>query len=536
MPRLCTTVWVCFWVGWTGLLLGGCGQVSSDNMTAVGDNEKIATVSGGQVSGIVTEGVAAYKGIPYAASPVGELRWKPPQAVVAWDGVRNGEGVGSACPQLPRTGDSPFPEATEPKSEDCLFLNVWTPAVTDTQLPVMVWYHGGSWSRGSGVAFTPDATQLAKKGAVVVTVNYRLGVLGFLAHPELTEESPHRSSGNYGFLDQIAALEWVQENIATFGGDPRRVTIFGESAGAWTVSILMASPLAKDLFHRGIAESGGRFQPQVHLAEARNGLPSAEDSGVAFAVAAGADSLQDLRLMSFEEVLAVPGYNRPKETVDGFVLPSEVRTAFAEGNYNDVPLIVGSNANESALAGPPGQPENLEEYREVVESQYGDLIEEFDAAYPVVTEADIPKAFSISGHRSFNLPMRQLARATAARGRSQTYMYYFSHIPPHPRSSDFGAMHTFEIPYVFNHLAQPDWLYQPYDFELADSMSSYWVNLASTGDPNGDGLPEWPPFDLSTEPYLEFGDTVATGRRLLKRELDFVEQFDQLQAMPGGER
>jgi para-nitrobenzyl esterase len=481
----------------------------------------IVSVEGGSISGTSEQGVRVYKGIPYAAPPVGSLRWKPPQPVASWNGMKHGDQVGPACPHLPRASDSPFPEALERKSEDCLYLNVWTSARSGAAEPVMVWYHGGNWARGSGVAFTPTGVPLARKGVVVVTVNYRLGALGFLAHPELTAESPHRSSGNYGFLDQIAALRWVQKNIAGFGGDPNRVTIFGESAGSWTVSVLMASPLAKGLFHRAVGQSGGRFAPQAFLSDSRNGVTSAERNGQAFLNAAGADTIATLRTMPAEQLLTVPGFTA-HETVDGWLLPDEVRTIYAQGRHNEVPLIVGSNANESAST---SWPKTLGEYRALVEARYGDMIGEFDEAYPVRNQEDIPAALNgVSGHGAFNLPMRTWARRTAG-GRAKTYMYYFSHRPPHPTRQELGAHHTFEIPYVFNHLAQPGWVYGKHDFHLADVMSSYWVNFAGTGDPNGKGLPQWAAYDLATESYLEFGDSVTLRHQLLKRQLDFVERF-----------
>lgn len=486
-----------------------------------GGGMAVVTVEGGSISGTTEDGVRVYKGVPYAAPPVGNLRWRPPQPVTRWTRVSDGDEPAPACPHLPRADGSPFPEALERKSEDCLYLNVWTSAQPGDAHPVMIWYHGGSWSRGSGLAFTPTGAPLAKKGVIVVTVNYRLGALGFLAHPELTAESPHRSSGNYGFLDQIAALQWVRKNIAAFGGDPNRVTIFGESAGSWTVSVLMVSPLAKGLFHRAIGQSGARFAPQAYLSESRNGVTAAEKNGQAFLRAAGVDSIQRLRMVPAAQLLTVSGFTA-EETVDGWLLPDEVRSIYARGRHHDVPLIVGSNANESAGG---TVPRTLGEYRAVVEKRYGDMIEEFDEAYPVRSETDIAGALNgFSGHRAFNLPMRTWARSTA-RGRAGTYMYYFSHRPPHPTRKELGAYHTFEIPYVFNHLAQPGWVYGKHDFYLADLMSSYWVNFARTGDPNGRGLPRWTNYDAANEPYLELGEIVALRHQLLKRQFDFIERF-----------
>ena len=477
-------------------------------------------VEGGFISGTTHDGVRAYKGIPYAAPPVGDLRWKPPQRVVSWNGVRDGSTVGAACPHLARAAGGFLPEVTEPKSEDCLFLNVWTAAKPGDKRPVMVWYHGGSWARGSGTVFTANGAPLVKKGVVLVTVNYRLGPLGFLAHPELTAESSHRSSGNYGFLDQIASLQWVQKNIAAFGGDPDRVTIFGESAGSWTVSVLMASPLAKGLFQRGIGQSGGRFAPQPHLTEDRDGVQSAEKNGIAFARAAGARSIKELRAIPADTLLKIPGY-RTEETIDGWVLPREVRAIFADRQHNAVPLILGSNADESVGG---ARPVTVAEYRKRMEAEYGARVKDYYAAYPVDRESDLRNAQRVGGHRTFNLPMRVWARLATAAGRSKTYTYFFSHVPPHPAREQLGAYHTGEIPYVFNDLGQHTWAFQPHDHRLADLMSSYWVQFAATGDPNGGGRPQWPSFDLENEPYLEFGGTVAVHHHLLKQEFDFLEQ------------
>ena len=501
-------------------------------MPATGQREAASTavrVDGGLVTGTSAEGIRRYKGIPFAAPPTGDLRWKPPQPVRPWADTRNGEAVGPACPQVPRSPNSVSKDPRERQSEDCLYLNVWTGANAGERRPVMVWYHGGGWRRGSGTNLSPTGAPLAKKGVVLVTVNYRLGALGYLAHPELTAESPNHASGNYGFLDQIAALEWVQENIAAFGGDPDNVTIFGQSAGSWTISMLMASPLAEGLFHRAIGESGGRFGPQPFLAEDRGGIVSAEEVGRAFVKAAGVDSISALRAVPVDKLLLVPDF-RTEEIVDGLALPEEVRTIFATRTHNDVPILVGSTANESATT---DVPTTLKAYRERVESQYGGFIKEFDAAYPVESESDIRKALrDVAGQARFNLQMCTWARMTTAAGRSKAFLYYFSHVPPHPRSNELGAFHTAEIPYVFDDLAQNTWPYHEYDSRLATLMSSYWVNFAKTGNPNGHGLPEWAPYDLANEPYLEFGDEVVSRHHLLKPQLDFLERFQQSRAAP----
>jgi para-nitrobenzyl esterase len=491
-------------------------------------------VEGGLISGATADGVSSFKGIPYAAPPVGELRWKAPQAVPAWDGVRECTAFGPQCPQAPYPQGSLYYSPPQKQSEDCLYLNVWSAAKEGEKRPVMVWIHGGALTRGSGSTRSYDGTAFAKKGVVLVTINYRLGPLGYLAHPELTAESPNQSSGNYGVLDQIAALRWVQKNIAAFGGDPKRVTIFGESAGSWSVNTLVASPLAKGLFHRAIGQSGGSFGPGTYLKEDRNKLVSAEKIGAAFARAAGADSIKALRSLPAEKIIEVFNNDaegkkfRTQPNVDGWVLPDEVRNIFAQGKQNDVPVIVGSNANEmTTLTTPAMLPKTMEEYRKRVESQYGQMAKELDALYPVKSEADIVAAHLGSlRDSSFTLPMRTWARLTAA-GRSKSYLYFFSHVPPNPNSKYLGAYHAGEIAYVFNNLNRQNTAYQEADYKLAETMSAYWVNFATTGDPNGKGLPRWSAYTREAEPYLEFGDTVRARNHLFKEQLDFLERFQK---------
>ena len=485
-------------------------------------------IEGGEVSGVVDRGIRVFKGIPYAAPPVGPLRWKPPQRVVAWTGVRDAAEFGAECPQTPYPGSSIYVRPAQPQSEDCLFVNVWTPAKSGAKHPVLVWIHGGALTRGSSISDTRDGVPLAKKGVVLVSLNYRLGPLGYLAHPELSAESPRHSSGNYGVLDQIAALEWVQRNIAAFGGDPAKVTIAGESAGAWSVNTLVASPLAKGLFIQAIGESGGRFDRTPYLSEDRAG-ESAESVGMAFAKAVGAESLAALRALPIEKLVTVQSF-RTQENVDGWVLPNEIRTIFANKHHNRVSVIVGSNANEmTSLTGAAAAPKTIDDLKRRTTLQYGDLAAEFDTAYGVKSEADVVRATLASARDTiFSLHMRTWARETVASG-SKAYLYYFTHAPPHPRARELQAFHAAEIPYVFNVVPSTDpreagFAYTAADRQLADSMSRYWVNFVSTGDPNGRGLPRWPAYRPDTEPYLEFGNTIRTGQHLLKTELDFQEK------------
>ena len=491
-------------------------------------------VDGGVISGTTADGVRSFKGIPFAAPPVSELRWKAPQPVVAWEGVRKCEAFGPDCPQAPYPAGSMYYSPPRMQSEDCLYLNVWTAAKAGDKRPVMVWIHGGALTRGSGATRTYDGTAFAKKGVLLVTVNYRLGPLGYLAHPDLTAESPQNSSGNYGVLDQIAALRWVQKNIAAFGGDPGNVTIFGESAGSWSVNVLVATPLAKGLFHRAIGQSGGSFGPMTYLKEDKPRLTAAEKVGAAFAKAAGADSIKALRAIPAEKIIDIFNNDaegkkfRTSPTVDGWVLPDEIRNIFAQGKQNDVPVIVGSNANEmTSLTVPATVPKTIEDYRKRVETLYGEATRDFDALYPVKGTDDIAAAYLGSLRDvSFTLPMRTWARMTST-GHSKAYLYFFSHVPPNPNSKYLGAYHAGEIAYVFNNLNPQNALLQETDRKLAGTMSNYWVNFARTGDPNGKGLPKWAAYKTSDEPYMDFGDAVQLRNHLLKTQLDFLEQFQK---------
>ncbi|HEY2904538.1 MAG TPA: carboxylesterase family protein [Vicinamibacterales bacterium] len=499
-------------------------------MTKTGGSTAVI-VEGGTVQGRVDRGIRVFEGIPYAAPPIGPLRWSPPRPVQPWPGVRDASSFGAECPQTQYAEGSVYIRPLQQQSEDCLFVNVWTSAAGNDKQPVLVWIHGGALTRGSGISDTRDGVPLAKKGVVLVTVNYRLGALGYLAHPELTAESPNRSSGNYGVLDQIAALKWVRTNIAAFGGDPARVTIGGESAGSWAVNALVASPLAKGLFIRAIGESGGRFNRTPSLEEESAGLPSAENVGLGLAKSVGAASVKELRALPSDKLLDVPGF-RTQENVDGWVLPAEIRTIFLDRKQNIVPVIVGSNADEMTSFLTPGMlPKTVDEYKKRIGDQYGRLAESFDAAYgPVQSASDIAAVLlGAARDTTFSLHMRTWARLTTAAG-ARAYLYSFSHVAPHPRASELKAFHASEIPYVFDVVPSSDpreagFAYTEVDRRLANMMSTYWVNFVKTGDPNGAGVPKWEVYNPAAEPYLEFGDTVRPGQHLLKAQLDFLERL-----------
>jgi len=502
----------------------------------VGATPDVVKVESGQIAGVAADGMRVFKGIPFAAPPVGDLRWKPPQPVVAWTGVKTADKFGPQCVQTPYPAGSPYEAEPAPMSEDCLYLNIWTPAGANENRPVMVWIHGGGWTKGAASIAKGrvyDGAALASKGVVVVTVNYRLGALGFLAHPELTAESPHHSSGNYAILDHVAALQWVRKNIAAFGGDPANVTIFGESAGSWSVNTLQATPLAKGLFHKAIGESGARFELNPTFLTPT--LRQAEQSGVALAKAVGANSLKELRSVPAEKLVAVTSF-QTLGNVDGWVLPSDVRTAFAQKKHINVPVLVGSNANEwTTLSDPATFPKTMDDFHKRIEVQFPGLSKEFDDAYPVKSEADTTDAILGLGRDNFfTLEMRTWARMVSAGG-LKAFLYQFTHVPPSPNAKTWGAYHASEISYVFGNLRNPAFKYTETDRSLSEVMSSYWVNFAKTGDPNGKGLPAWTAYDASAEPYMDLGDTVQMKNHLQKAQLDFLERAAQ-QAKSGTAR
>jgi len=499
---------------------------------------KTYNVDGGTISGAVVDGIHVFKGVPFAAPPVGDLRWKAPQPVETWPRTKVCTSTGPMCPQTKSSPLSIYARAPEPQSEDCLYLNIWSgDTAAGAKRPVMVWIHGGSLTRGSGSGSIYDGASLAKKGVVVVTVNYRLNIFGYLAHPELTAESEHNSSGNYGVLDQIAALEWVQRNIKEFGGDPDRVTIFGESAGSWSVNTLNASPLAAGLFHGAIGESGAFFDGMTHLSDSSDALPSAESMGVAIAGLAGADSIAELRDLSSTKLLQI--YSKDiasgspvfatRPNVDGWVLPDEIRNIFERGEHNDVPVIVGSNTDEMTSLTAPGRiPRTVEKLTAVVEERYPGTSEEFLKVYAAASDSEASGAYLASLRDIFfTLPMRKWAQRTSA-GKSDAYLYSFTHHPPIANSAYFKSFHAAEIAYVFNNLERLEGAnYTTEDHALADSLSSYWVNFATSGNPNGGTLPEWPMYSAERAAHMELGTTIEPGEDLLKDQLDFIERISK---------
>lgn len=502
-----------------------------------------ATIASGVIKGVAQDSVHAFKGIPYAAPPVGENRWKVPQPVASWDGVRDCTEFGPACPQTPYPEMSVYYREPEPMSEDCLYLNVWTPEMEPEEpLPVMVWIHGGALTRGSGAIDAYDGTNFAKKGVVLVTINYRLNVFGFFAHPALSTESEQGVSGNYGVLDQVAALEWVQKNIEQFGGDPDRVTIFGESAGSWSVCYLQATPHAKGLFHRAIGQSGGAFGASLPLrSDDPDDSNSAEAGGVAFASkldveGTGSDALKALRAIPTDDLVkqAFRGSNpgiRP--CVDGWTLPKSVYEIFSAGEHNRVPVIVGSNADEGTSLAGHMVPKSKDIFLKGVEANYGAAKDAFLSVYPVETDADAAAAF-LSSYRdsAFSWQMRTWARLSSAAG-DPAYLYHFSHVPKTANHEFYGAYHAAEIVYVFGntHILGADG--RPEDEAMAEAMQQYLIHFAATGDPNGGKLPTWPRYDKGTGQHMEFGEKVAPGSDLYGPALDFFDEVNAYRRASG---
>lgn len=482
-------------------------------------------VDSGLVSGVAgaDSDVRAFLGIPYAAPPVGRLRWRPPQSAPHWDGVRKAGQFGAMCMQSAFRGANPA--ANPPKmSEDCLFLNVWTAATSARERrPVMVWIHPGGYQTGSGSAPTFSGEALARKGVVVVTINYRLGAFGFFSYPDLTRESPHHASGNYGFMDQVAALQWIRKNIAAFGGDPHRVTVFGDSAGAASIAVLMGSPRAKGLFQRASGESGAWMG--LSLAPMRT-LAEAEQAGVKTAEALHAESLADLRSMPPEDLLK--GGRGGGPVIDGWFIPQDIATTFAEGKQNDVPLISGSNKDEGTFF---LQPTTAEKFIERSRARFGDQADAFLKLYPANSDEEANASQLAAFRDELAFVNRIWARAQAKTGHSKVFLYYFTHEPPPPVGSTSrggfgsGATHGSEAQYIFQNLLPPR-AWTDLDHQVSDTLSSYWVNFAANGDPNGKGLPEWTAFDgaASSGPMV-LGDRAEVGPAPNAAQLAFFEQL-----------
>ncbi|REJ79738.1 MAG: carboxylesterase family protein [Acidobacteria bacterium] len=469
-------------------------------------------------------GLRVFRGIPYAAAPVGELRWRPPAAPAGWDGVRDATAFAPACPQLPMLAMM-MGETMPPTDEDCLYLNVWTTgsAGDDTARPVMVWIHGGGLSLGWSHQRFYDGSALARSGVVLVSINYRLGPLGFLAHPALSAESEQGASGNYGFLDQIAALQWVQRNARAFGGDPGNVTIFGESAGGTSVHALLASPLARGLFHRAIAQSPWVNQTNVRqLRVDRSRLPSAEDVGAGWAeklLQGGEQTVAALRGLDAQAIVTRTGMAgfEPHLTVEGRFLPEPSEQLFASGSHADVPLIVGTNRDEGTMFAPSLGIADRASFEKLMAADFAPHGDELVALYP--DDGALRDQLNRYLTDSWFLRASRAMLLGHQKVPSPAFQYHFTRT--NPSDPGLGAHHAAELPYVFATLE--DEAYGELDESLSETMLAYWVQFATTGDPNRDGLPEWPRFDAEAQAYLELGDEVKPGSALQREINDRLE-------------
>ena len=476
----------------------------------------------GKVEGYTKENLRIFKGIPFAAPPVDELRWKAPQPVQNWKGIKKCTAFSASPIQNKPTPfyawTEEFIAKPEPLSEDCLYLNVWTTAKSPNEKqPVMVWIYGGGLNSGSANCDIYDGEEMAKKGVVFVSINYRVGILGFMAHPELSKESDFGVSGNYGILDQIAALKWVQKNIAAFGGDPSNVTIAGQSAGAFSVNALIATPLTKGLFHKAIPQSGGLLSGMLS-----QNLEQAESRGTKFMELANAKSMADLRKIPAEELQKLggnPEAGRFGITMDGYVLPSDILAHFKNGKHNQVPLLTGWVTGDGSFLGESKM--TLDEYEKEAQTKYGDKANEYLRIFPASTNDEVK--FMKQKQMLINfaaMPSHRLALYT----QQPAYVYQFSHIPTNkPDSPDYGAFHTSEVPFALHTLHKWQRPWKVIDKEIENMMSTYWVNFAKTGNPNGAGLPEWKTYDKEAGNILEFGNDTAAKAGLFKKAFDFLE-------------
>lgn len=475
-----------------------------------------AHVAGGTLQGTATAGIHTFKGVPYAAPPVGSLRWQAPQPASKWASVRPAMQFGPRAMQLPLFGDMNF--RSNGVSEDCLYLNVWTGAkAAQERRPVLVYFYGGGFVAGDGSEPRYDGESLARQGIVTVTVNYRLGAFGFLAHPELTQESPNHASGNYGLLDQAAAIQWVHDNIAAFGGDPQHITIGGESAGSFSVSAQMASPLAKNLLVGAIGESGSLLglQPLPTLAQA-------EQTGVAFATSVGATSLAALRALPAQQLLEAtgqPGAPRFAAIVDGYCFPQSPTEIFRAGRQAKVPLLVGWNSQEMGYQAFLGTaPPTLASYQAAVQKAYGERAADVLRLYPAATDAEVePVATSLASDRFLAYSTWKWADVQAQTSGQPVYRYLYARPRPAmtpemgnatanlaggiskgagsaaPAPPAKGAVHSAEIEYALGNLATNKvFAWTPDDYKVSREMQAYFANFIKTGNPNGAGLPTWP--------------------------------------------
>jgi para-nitrobenzyl esterase len=502
-----------------GLILSA-GACSSPPLTTT------VKVTGGTIEGVEQDGIFSYKGIPFAAPPAGDLRWKAPAPAEPWTGVKKADAFGPACMQAARSMGN-----TAPVSEDCLYLNVWTPAKKqDEKIPVIYWIYGGGFSGGSTSTPMYDGTGFAKKGVILVSGAYRVGPFGFLAHPELSREIG-KGSGTYGLQDMIAGLKWVQENIARFGGDSSNVTIFGHSAGGMAVNMLSASPVAKGLFRRAICMSGGSFAPLQTSSQAVTGLgiPTlavAESTGEEFLEKLGVADIKAARAFSAEEIQKSLGGGmgggglRFRPVADGYIIPSDLYSIYQEGRFNDTPILIGNTSDELGSFRGRGNI-TAAKFEEQIKSQYGPLADTILSVYPHSTDAEAARSSTeLSRDSMFGWSTWTWARLQSEKGTGKAFEYYYDHHAPDAN----GAGHGSDVPYAFQTLGGgPQGDPKPEDLKLSDMISSYWVNFAKSGDPNGPDLPEWPAFTENDQKVMVF-DSEPSARPV--PNLEKLKAFD----------
>ncbi|MES2263685.1 MAG: carboxylesterase family protein [Pseudomonadota bacterium] len=516
-------------------LLAGCGGQPVDALV----NNKLVRIDSGAVEGAAANGVLSFKGIPYATPPVGPLRWRAPQPVAPWSTTRSAQNFGHSCMQLAYNPAAVVPAGTEP-NEDCLVMNVWRPDQPVTKkMPVMVWIYGGGMVNGSSSEPTYDGSQFAKQGVLFVSFNYRVGRFGFFAHPGLSQENPGGPLGNYGFMDQLAALQWVQRNIASFGGDPGDVTVFGESAGGFGVHVLMTSPLAKGLFHKAIAQSGGGrtgFVPGRRLRErGPGGLPSGEEVGVTFAATLGiggdaASALAALRAQPADKIVA--GLNmitllRDANTfsnsmIDGQLIVDEPQQIYNTGRQQKVPLIVGATDLDLGFTDATTIDQAL--------APFGPAKRQAAlAAYDPLGSGDgLAVAARVASDRLMVEPARFTAKAIAAQS-LPVYEYRFAYVADALRSKRAGAAHASELAYVFDTLGASYPAISAQDQQMAKQIQDYWVSFVKTGNPNGGDRPQWPAYEVRSDRLFDFSAAGPTKSAAVadpwKARMDLVEQL-----------
>ena len=531
MSRMLKTL---VWISLTSTILSGpaCLVLAAQNQTVI-------TISQGKLAGqTVGHDVRAFKGIPYAEPPVGERRWTAPIAAGPWKGVLDARNFGATCVETQYPPQSLFAVYPPKSSEDCLSLNVWTPQDAK-DAPVIVWIHGGAFVRGSSWDPQYDGTHFAEHGVVFVSLNYRLGSLGWLALPELSAESPHGASGNYGLLDQIEALKWVKKNVSAFGGDPGNVTIMGESAGGLSIALLLTSPLARGLFHKAIGESLGIYSLS-ELKQTNHGLPSAEQKGTVLQKALGAIDLKAMRAIDAKTVINSPAY-RGGPIVDGWAVPRQMVDTFDRKEEAMVPVLMGFNRNEIypvliELFFPSNVPTSSEVYEAEIHKRYGDLAPEYLRLYP---SHDINGSMRAAiGDTIFGWSAERIVRDEARAG-MPAYLYFFDHSYPAAQARQYHAFHGSELPYVFGHIGDRERLPAnwplpdgPKEQALSDAMIAYWTSFARTGVPKAPKQPDWPAFAPS-KCYMYFSDTPNALTDVMPGMFDLNEEVMQRERRAG---